>query len=1787
MDNKKKYFIAIILFIFIGLMIFTFASQREDYSEKRGENNSGNSTKTTTTTKRVESDDNDNDGSNSTHGNTTSGNVNNDTATNNDAEVDPGSSSQPEIFDPASDSPVSDNSLADAEALVKKAEESYKNGDYDSAKEAVDKLPSTQDKENLQKRLANVKEGIDLQALVKALVDQVETSQSVEDMDNARTNESTNNITDRVSKLTDEKLKSSLQTELDKVSPLLNDEVAPEVKVDDGDTLEEGATLTTKGGTLKVTDDNDVTIEIVTIGDEEGSVTTVKAKEYKLPEEVGTYEITVTDAAFNKVTFTIVIDTKPASVTRIKVQVHGKDVPYANAEDKLMITVQVDEEIKNAPVVKIGNKIIDVTPTIETIKTGYRYTYKQIEITEDMNLSSGDKINVTVSGIEDLLGNEPKEDEEEITSDGTEYNEVPVIYDIDSPKLNFGNGYIIDEFTIIAEDDNLDYMTVTNAFTKETKTITATDGVKKVEFTLPEGEADNVKYDVVAVDKAGNKAYYKDSNGRMVYYLSLYHDNKKPEIYDATNAELKELYPKEGVTLQVSDGSLKKVEVKKGEEVTTFEFKNNYTANKVVSDEIKLTDGTYIITATDRFGNTETKTITVDAKDPKIKAFGIGTSGKVVGDTSYVTVKQRIRSTIKFDEELAEIPTFVLVDRATEKEVFTFEEVTCDTDEDGLYACSIVYTLTGEDKFADGTYTIKVKNIKDKAGNAISDIDHWTLKHNVIVVDTKAPEVQINGEEPKSLYNNIEDITSEEGATIVVTDKEGNTVDDYSAMTDGEYTVTVTDVAGNATKVTIEIDKTEPIITWSNGTNVGNGNIVNSQDESNSNYATSINVADKNNSHMTIYNSITKKTTTVEAKEDGTLTFDLASIEGIENSDNLKLYITAYDKAGNVKTRDGEAKGSAIEVYIDNKKPVIAAKGSLLNSDEAVVNGETYRGPVFVKITDGSLTKITATKNDVELGTEDVNPNYDPNKVMESNLTYEDEGTYKIVVVDRVGNVSTLEFTIDATPVKMTASTIWANVKEIVKDGKTYYYANEEKNILPYIVVDEELGENPVFTLKDSEGTELVIPDKYVTKTEENGTYKYGASYPVSEATTLKDGEISVKITNIKDKLGVEGVISSGEKLDYVDYGKLTNNNRIVVIDRDKPDISENSLRIVSSGNDKKDKIDGKTVYYANNRIRIYANFNEEIRNNPKFTISDNNNHEISGELKYNDNAGRYEADIYLNKEETKLEDGLVNLSVYGYEDSAGNEGEELTNADIKSSEGGVVVERTAPSLSIMIDGKETVLTPDNDKASIYIDKTAVGKAVEEHVPGTSIGVANKIVGDSSYTDRHQVNIFNRAQSYTKTITVYDELDNEHTYTIYVYPKTAESNKTEALKMVQPGDTVDISGATITEDVTIKANDVTIIGDAEEKIQGKLTIEGNNVTLKNVNATTDGIIALNITGDNATIENGEYKVSTNSYQGVGAIQIHDANEVHIHGVETTGGIQIWNFKGTTKESLDISGNTIKYTEPNAVIAGIVVGKDENLAVSYTARGLYEANNFEGISNSTDIDDRGKTNYFVTIQTADLVKDLDTVKVGVDGQPVYSDENASSQSKSEVASAYSVNYTSQAFPYMKEVSTEGSLIRKESANTITVSSQDDRYFNEYIKEKNFDKVSVIWWSKYSCDMTQCEGFTNRETNTKVESIFEGRRGDVDITMEAPAAREGFEFAGWEVYEDTYAGVAIQSVKALYKEVEATPASETETIPEADEVTSSEVSEIATSEIVEPVSNTLSIEMNKILARLSRF
>ena len=118
-----------------------------------------------------------------------------------------------------------------------------------------------------------------------------------------------------------------------------------------------------------------------------------------------------------------------------------------------------------------------------------------------------------------------------------------------------------------------------------------------------------------------------------------------------------------------------------------------------------------------------------------------------------------------------------------------------------------------------------------------------------------------------------------------------------------------------------------------------------------------------------------------------------------------------------------------------------------------------------------------------------------------------------------------------------------------------------------------------------------------------------------------------------------------------------------------------------------------------------------------------------------------------------------------------------------------------------------------------------------------------------------------------------------------------------------------------------------------------------------------------------------------------------------------------------------------------------------------------------------------------------------------------------------------------FPYLNQAFkvTKSDTLIKDS--TITVTSAKDEEYQAFI-EKGYAPVNVIWWAQFSCDMEKCEGFKEHPSNKMVDKVVEGRRGDVSITMEAPKAKEGYTFVGWQTTTVEYGGIKIQGFEAIY-------------------------------------------------------
>lgn len=402
---------------------------------------------------------------------------------------------------------------------------------------------------------------------------------------------------------------------------------------------------------------------------------------------------------------------------------------YAKLGDEVRIMIYFKELLAVNPTVKLGGKEFTATHRPDSDQNGLYAYYADIVLTKDMNLAEG-IIPFEVYGYADEAGNVGVE----LTQDMTTSKEYPyVIYDSVAPGLNFNNGFITDAFTVVATDDNFDYMTVQYYDGREMKTITENT------FTL-DAEGDNIRYNIKAYDKAGNVSEYAD----------IYLDTQDPALSGTGINGKNEVKVKDGgyyknATIHFEDGSLKKVVLvnEDGTEEVLEEYEDNHTTSKMVFDRTfpedgTYEDGTYTIKAIDRKGNVTTVSFTIDQTDPVVKAANILVDGDVNEQTEfYATKGDTIYSYVRFSEELKQNPKFYLINNGTEYEV---SDVTVTGPNDnGEYTYSIRYTITEDNTMTDGQIEMKVTGISDKAGNTIDDITKPTNGH-IVYLDRQAPE---------------------------------------------------------------------------------------------------------------------------------------------------------------------------------------------------------------------------------------------------------------------------------------------------------------------------------------------------------------------------------------------------------------------------------------------------------------------------------------------------------------------------------------------------------------------------------------------------------------------------------------------------------------------------------------------------------------------------------------------------------------------------------------------------------------------------------------------------------------------------------------------------------------------------------------------------------------------------------------------------------------------------------------------------------------------------------------
>ena len=381
MQNKKRYIIAIALFLFLGLGIFAFAgTPEEEMQEGTGSGNGENVV-------NPDNGDNDND-------------------SNSDNVVEPSEENEVDNDSSASRRPVqSVNYYALALEAVVNSENKYTDTKaYEDALDALEDLPNSDSrKEDLVTRLEEVKEGLDLIALVEELVTMVNNSESKEDVDGARgfhTNEEGGKtISELVAELTNEELKETLTESLETVMPILNDTTAPEINIPNGAIVQ--------SATIIVTDDSEVKIYLQTNDEEEKEI----SNNYEVLE--GVHTVRVIDASFNEYTITFEVDTTApefnyASGTHLgansEIIVTDKnfdrvEVYVDNVLDTVYttntFTITNDATYKMVAYDKAGNSktiYVAIDTTLPDIVTGVEGTYTN----EDVTVKVYDKFLMTV-----------------------------------------------------------------------------------------------------------------------------------------------------------------------------------------------------------------------------------------------------------------------------------------------------------------------------------------------------------------------------------------------------------------------------------------------------------------------------------------------------------------------------------------------------------------------------------------------------------------------------------------------------------------------------------------------------------------------------------------------------------------------------------------------------------------------------------------------------------------------------------------------------------------------------------------------------------------------------------------------------------------------------------------------------------------------------------------------------------------------------------------------------------------------------------------------------------------------------------------------------------------------------------------------------------------------------------------------------------------------------------------------------------------------------------------------
>lgn len=727
-----------------------------------------------------------------------------------------------------------------------------------------------------------------------------------------------------------------------------------------------------------------------------------------------------------------------------------------------------------------------------------------------------------------------------------------------------------------------------------------------------------------------------------------------------------------------------------------YEIPANTPAQEMTFTISNIVDkaGNTLADLTNADANEGVNTIVYDNVSPGPRVVGItGFFAEAEdADAHYITTGEGVRILTYYNEKLGTAP----IVKIGNKEFQTYYAEQSSDEENGSYAYYADIKITEDLGLSDGEIQFSISGHKDAAGNegrayTNADITYgesspYEMRYDKVILDNVAPE-----------FNVTSGTHGETSMDITITDVNF----DYAIVVNQDNGVSE-NVYEN--EFTLQQEATYHIYAYDKAGNVADLWVA-IDNEKPTVTVSGTGVDGYYRSGVTIQ-VFDKFLTSVKVNDDS---FDRSSFTSDGRNENFS-YETTVSEEGTYTVTATDKYGHSSTEYtfvIDKTRPVV----------QGAVDGGLYNTPVTLTVIEENLQNAEYQKD----GGDWVS--------FESGTVLYQDGTYFVRVTDKADNEKAeLTFTIDQTdPVVKAAN--------ILVDGdvneQTEFYATTGDTIYSYVRFSEELKQNPKFYLVNN-GTEYEVSDVTVTGPNDNGEYTYSIRYTITEDNTMIDGQIEMKVTGISDK--------AGNTID--DITKPTNGH-IVYLDRIAP--TATAFRMVGGNRE----TENGTYMYATNgaKIYIYAEFANKLAVSPKALIND------SIEVSFNDGTLRgdryiYSA-IYTVQENDGLQDGELQVKVYGYADEAGNVGKELSNEDITlASQKYIIIDKTAPELNIknLVDGysKDKALHvsgTDANKLGVVISN-AEGNAVRTDSSSqgsdgtywTAYTIQNEIGIDGQYT---------------------------------------------------------------------------------------------------------------------------------------------------------------------------------------------------------------------------------------------------------------------------------------------------------------------------------------------------------------------------------------------------------------------------------------------------------------------